>query len=197
MLADDLPVASSETCVTRGKLIKLLKPPFLHLGTGNNHTGLSRSHAGVVEGNQMRFLKSIHWQRALHKRQVFLLLSAGLPLGTYRPKAVLPAPPWLHRPHPLHLHLFRHCLSAPQRSWVSPPPPYISGPGSWAPLAPRGTVVSSSWQQWLPRRPPPCAPSFGTATGPENRPMGALGSSLTAQEAANRAEPGKGAQCWG
>lgn len=83
----------------RGKLIKLLKPQFLHLRTGNNHTGLSRSHPRMVEGNQMRFFKSIHWQRALHKRQVFLLLSVGLPLlptdqsGPVRPALAAPASP--------------------------------------------------------------------------------------------------------
>lgn len=135
----------------------------------------------------MRFLKSIHWQRALHKRQVFLL-PPGVPTAVWgwrgvrgprsrylQTKAILMARSGLHRPHPLHLHLFRHCLSAPQRSWVSPPPVYISGPGSWAPLAPRETVVSSSRRQSLPRRPPPRAPSFGTATGARGSPNRSAG----------------------
>lgn len=178
--------------------MKLLKPPFLHLRTGDNHTGLSRSHPRVAEGNQMRSLKSIHWQRALPKRQVFLLPSVGLPLGTYGPKRS-----WLSRPgctglthtaspsfpslsfcaseildlstSPVH---FRIWLLGPSRP---------SG-GLWSP-APSGSGYLGA--------PPPWAPSFGTATGIENRPMGAPGSSLTALGAANPAEPGKGAQCWG
>lgn len=34
----------------------------------------------------MRFLKSMNRQRTLHKRQVFLMLSVGLPLRNYPPK---------------------------------------------------------------------------------------------------------------
>lgn len=161
----DLSAASEETGVTRGKLIKLSKPPFLHLRTGNNHTGLSRSHPRVVEGNQMRFLKSINWQRALHKSQAFLLLSVGLPLlptdqsGPVRPALAAPASPTASPSFP------SLSFGASEMLGLSTPL-YISGSGSWAPLAPLGAVVSLSWRQSLPRRPPPpCAPSLGTATG--------------------------------
>lgn len=84
----------------------------------------------------MRFFKSIHWQRALRKREVFLLLSVGLPLlptdqsGPARPALAAPASPTASPSFP--------SLSFCASEMLGLSTQYISGSGSWAPLVPRG-----------------------------------------------------------